>query len=274
MHNIATPSLVVVKLGGNAMGADGARAVLEDVRGLVAGGRRVVLVHGGGPDIDAALAREGVETQRVAGLRVTSEPALRITEAALCGTVNKRLVRLCRMLGVSAAGISGQDGGLLVAEPSKTRDGISLGAVGDIVAVDCRLIHALLAGGFVPVIAPLAVAAGGTQAFNVNADTAAGAIAAALHADAYINVSNVSSVVAGDGAPVARMHADEAERFLNDPACGSGMVPKLQSAIDAVRAGVLCAVICGAGAGALRAALAGAGTTIYFGRTGWYSAVS
>lgn len=256
------------------MEAQGAGAVLQDVAKLLGAGRRVVVVHGGGPEIDAALAREGVETPRIEGLRVTSGPALRITEAALCGTVNKRLVRLCRTLGIAAAGISGQDGGLLVAERAKTRSGADLGAVGDVAAVNSELIHALLAGGFVPVIAPLAVAADGSQAFNVNADTAAGAIAAALGADAYINVSNVPSVLSGEGERIARMHADEAQTFLRDPACSAGMVPKLQSAIDAVRAGVSRAVICGAGTGALLGALDGEGTTIYFGRTGWYSAVS
>lgn len=266
MHKLATPPVAVVKYGGNAMQAGPRDAILADAGALLAEGWTVVIVHGGGPEIDAALEREGVPTERVAGLRVTSEAVLRTTEAALCATVNKRLVRECLALGIPAAGISGQDGALLTADPIGSIGGIDLGAVGVITGVNAGLAKALVKGGFVPVVAPLAVAPDGSRAFNVNADTAAGALAAAMHADVYINVSNVAYVLADAADPASRIERfspDEAEDFLAEDACTAGMIPKLESAIAAVRAGVPRAVICGAREGALRAALAGGGTTIY-----------
>jgi len=260
------PVLIVLKYGGNAMaGPDASDPLLDDVAARVAAGDRVVLVHGGGPQIDAALAERDVPTRRVAGLRVTDAATLAVTEAVLCGSVNKALVRALLRRGVAAAGISGQDGRLLEARALAPIDGESLGFVGEIEAVRPGVLHGLLDAGLVPVVAPLAIDARGTTALNVNADTSAGAIAGALGADAYVIVTSVSRVRRRLDDPesgIARLTAAEARGFLEDGTFDGGMRPKMESALDALARGARSAVICGSGPGALGRALAGDGTII------------
>ncbi|MBD5606763.1 MAG: acetylglutamate kinase [Candidatus Eremiobacteraeota bacterium] len=257
--------LIVLKYGGNAMAAPSAEdPLLDDVAERVAGGDRVVLVHGGGPQIDAALEERGIVTHRVAGLRVTDAATLAVTESVLCGTVNKAIVRALLVRGALAAGLSGQDGALLEARPLAI-DGRSLGYVGEIVRVIPRVLHALLDAGFVPVIAPLGITRDGATALNVNADTAAGAIAGALGADAYVVVTNVPRVrrlVDDPATEIARLTIAEAHAYLADGTFDGGMRPKMESALDALAAGAASAVICGGGRGALSRALDGHGTTI------------
>jgi len=256
--------LIVLKYGGNAM-ADGDDPLLDDIALRVRAGDRVVLVHGGGPQIDAALAERGVATTRVAGLRVTDAATLGITESVLCGTVNKALVRALARRGVPAIGLSGQDGMSLVAQPMAPVDGCSLGFVGEIVEVRVALIRALLDGGFVPVIAPLGIAADAGTAYNVNADTAAGAVAGALAADAYFIVTNVDRVrrrVADASSGIERIGMREAKAYLADGTFDGGMKPKMESALYALAAGARSAIIAGSGIGALGRALSGSGTTV------------
>ncbi len=258
--------LIVLKYGGNAMAAPAASdPLLDDIAARIAAGDRVIVVHGGGPQIDAALAERGIATQRVAGLRVTDATALAVTESVLCATVNKALVRALLRRGVAAAGVSGQDGRLLVARHARGPTGESLGYVGEIAAVDVTIVRGLLAAGLVPVVAPLAVSADGATALNVNADTSAGAIAGALGADAYVVVTNVDRVRRDLGDPasgIARLTAREARGFLDDGTFDGGMLPKMASALDALARGARSAIVCGSGPGALRRALAGDGTTI------------
>ena len=150
--------LIVLKYGGNAMGALSAvDPLLNDVAERVRDGDRVVLVHGGGPQIDAALAERKIPTRRVAGLRVTDAATLAVTEAVLCGTVNKALVRALLRRGVPAAGVSGQDGRLLQAKPIAPIGGESLGFVGEIERVEPAILRGLLEAGLVPVVAPHAI---------------------------------------------------------------------------------------------------------------------
>ncbi len=257
--------LFVLKYGGNAMAApEEADAFLDDIAERVREGDRVVLVHGGGPQIDAALARGGIATQRVQGLRITSAATLAVTESVLCGTVNKALVRALARRGVAAAGISGQDAGTLIARYAAPVAGVSLGFVGEIESVGCALIEALLAAAIVPVVAPLGITAGGRQALNVNADSSAGAIAGALRADAYVIVTNVERVrrVVDDPATgIASLTAKEAQMYLDDGTFDGGMRPKMRSALAALERGARVAVICGSAPGALRRALSGAGGT-------------
>lgn len=256
--------LIVLKYGGNAM-ADGEDPLLDALARRVASGDRVVLVHGGGPQIDAALLERGIPSNRVAGLRVTDLATLAVTESVLCGTVNKSLVRALARRGVVAAGISGQDGMLLIAEPAAPVHGASLGYVGEVVAVRTQLVVALLDAGIVPVIAPLGIARDGSSAYNVNADTAAGAIAGALSADAYVVVTNVDRVrrrLDDPDSGIARLSVLEARGFLADGTFDGGMKPKMESALHALAAGARTAVIAGSGVGALDRALAGGGTTI------------
>jgi acetylglutamate kinase len=248
---------IVIKYGGNAMGdGDG---FLAEVAAQVEVGTPVVLVHGGGPEIDRRLAERGVITRRIDGLRVTDDVTLEVTEAVLCGTLNKRLVRALTALGVRAAGISGQDAGTLLAAPATNR---ALGHVGERVTCDPALIRTLLAGGYLPVVAPLAASVDG-RALNVNADLAAAAIASALGARAFILVTNVPRVLRDPADPcsgIERLSLDEARAFAASDACAGGMRPKIEAAIGAVVDGAAASFICGPQP--LAAALAGHATVI------------
>lgn len=260
-HNYASPlgRTLVVKYGGNAFADPGQPdPVLSELALLQAGGARIVLVHGGGPEIDAALARDGTPTARVEGLRITDERSLEIIEALLCGTINKRFVRACAAVGMRAVGLSGQDDALLVAGFARSTGGASLGYVGHIVATNTALLDCLLDRGLLPIIAPLAVARDGTHALNVNADFAAAALAAALRADAFIAITNVARVLrdpADERSGIAELSLAEASAFERSDACRAGMKPKLAAAIEAVRGGCAASYICAAMPGAIAGAL-------------------
>jgi len=221
--------------------------LLSSLVALHAGGTPVVLVHGGGPEIDRWLAERNVPTHRVDGLRVTDEPTLEVTEAVLCATINKRLVRACSALGAKAVGISGEDAHTLVATRARGRNGEDLGYVGDVASCDPSLLNLLLAADFLPVVAPLAVAADNAHAYNVNADLAAAALAGALRARAFVMVTNVSRVRRDPSDPAStidRMTLADAQQFAQSPACEGGMQPKMQAAISAVRSGAEASFIC------------------------------
>jgi len=255
--------VIVVKYGGNAMADLAADPVLADCASLSRAGRRIVLVHGGGPQIDAELRARGIAEERVDGLRVTSAPALEVVECVLCATVNKELVRALGVLQADPVGISGEDGGLLWGRRFDER----LGAVGEIVEVRPRIVRALIEAGFLPVVAPLALDRDQpTGRLNVNADTAAGALAAALRADAYIVVTDVPRILRDRNDPTSGIEAISAAEARSLMAAGvfaDGMIPKAQAAIAAVEHGVARAVVCAAGANAIGRALAGEGTTIF-----------
>jgi len=258
--------LIVLKYGGNAMAGPGAEdPVLDEVAAFAARGDRVVLVHGGGPQIDAELKAKGIVEPRVAGLRVTSAASRDVVEYVLCATVNKALVRALATRGVRAAGVSGEDGGLLRARRAGAVEGVDLGFVGTIESVDPRAVRALLDAGFVAVVAPLALDATGGEALNCNADTAAGAIAGALQADAYVVITDVAGIRRDLGDPasvIARLTVAEAGALFAAGGVSGGMIPKLEAAIDAVRAGARRAIVAGAGPGAIEAALRGGGSEI------------
>jgi acetylglutamate kinase len=257
---------LVVKYGGNAMPeGDEPDHLFEEIAQLRREGCHIVLVHGGGPEIDRALAQRDVGGKRIDGLRVTSADALDIIESVLCATLNKRIVRAFSALGLPAAGISGQDGATLVAQRERGTGGVDLGYVGRVVSSDPRLIRALLAGGFLPVVAPLAIAADAAHAFNVNADLAAAAIASALNARALLLVTNVSRVRRDADDPdsgIDRFGLAEAVAFATSPACRSSMKPKVAAAAAAVSGGSNAAYICEARPGAIRAALGGDATIV------------
>lgn len=254
--------MIVIKYGGNAMADLAADPVLADCADLHRGGQRVVLVHGGGPQIDAALRSRGIPEERVDGLRVTSLAALEIVESVLCATVNKELVRALGALRGRPAGISGEDGGLLWARQLDQR----LGAVGEVVEVRPAVVTALLEAGFLPVIAPLALDRDDPAGrLNVNADTAAGAIAGALEAQSYVVVTDVEGVrrdLADPDSTVHRLRAAEAEAWLEDGTLSGGMRPKMRAALDALKRGAKRALISGAGPRAVSRALEGAGTEV------------
>lgn len=252
--------LIVVKFGGNALASNEA-SIFSEITALRACGHRIVLVHGGGPEIDEALTLRGVAIERFNGLRVTDALTLEITEAVLCGTINKRLVRAARTHELPAVGLSGQDGDLLVAEAMHP----DLGYVGEIVTVNPRPLETLLAADYLPIVAPLAVSVDRGSAYNVNADTAAGAIAGALGADAFIVVTNVERVLADPNDPnsrIDRLSLAQARAFMKSESCRDSMLPKMQAVISALNSGVRRGYICGAKPAALQQALLGDATVL------------
>jgi acetylglutamate kinase len=259
---------IVVKYGGGAMpGAQGATAdpVLLEIATLREAGNEIVLVHGGGPAIDAALSQRGIDTARIDGMRVTDATTLEVTEAVLCATVNKRIVREVLAFGVPAVGLSGQDGKMLIAERAVGPRTEDLGYVGRIIATDVRLLRTLLDTGFLPVVAPLAVARDGTHAYNVNADLAAAALAAALRADVFVAITNVPRVYGDPDDPASGIDTftpDDALRFAATQACQSSMKPKIEGAACAVRDGAVAAYICSAKPNAIVSAIRGDATVI------------
>jgi acetylglutamate kinase len=266
--------LIVLKYGGNAMTPpETPDPLLDEVAQQVRAGNRVVLVHGGGPQIDDGLAerraargRPEVEAEeRVAGLRVTDAATLEVTERVLTGTVNKALVRALLRRGIEAAGISGEDGGILIGRPIAPIDGKSLGFVGEISNVRTQLLTALLDAGFTPVVAPLAVSTDAVTALNVNGDTAAGAIAGGLGADLYVVITNVDRVrlrVDDPSSGLDRLDAAQVRAYLHDGTFDGGMAPKMESVLDALARGAKRAIVCGAGSDALAGAIAGRGTIV------------
>ena len=254
--------MLVVKYGGNAMN-DGPDAFIAECAEIVRAGGHMVLVHGGGPQIDAELRVRGIAEHRIAGLRVTDAQTLEITEKVLIGQVNKQLVRAFHQIGIAAVGLSGQDAGLLTARAMQL-EGQDLGFVGEVEEVDPRVLHTLLDAGFVPVIAPLGISRDGKQRYNLNADSAAGALAGALGADPYVVITDVPRVRREPRNPASaidRLTVAEAHDLEIAGAFDGGMLPKMHAIFAALQSGAKRAVVAG-GAHALHKALAGDGTII------------
>jgi acetylglutamate kinase len=252
---------VLVKIGGSMMDDE---AALAGVCGVLAGlrsrGLPLALVHGGGKDINRHLAWLEEEPLFKDGLRVTSEAALKVVEMTLSGYVNKKLVGLLNVHGVrgsKAVGISGVDGPTFLCE----RISADLGRVGRIVKVDTALVAALLGGGFLPVVSPISVDAGQSH-YNVNADDAAGALAAALKAEKLVFVSDVEGVRDGGGARLPSLDGAGIEELIGGGVATGGMIPKLRSCRAAVEAGIGEVHICKwQGAEAFAAQLQGTGNS-------------
>ena len=243
MNEVARP--LVLKVGGGAL----AGGALEDLPRLLSAGYRVAVVHGGGVQLTRMLDALGIPTRFHAGLRVTDESTLEVAEVVLAGGVNKNLARGLNALGVPSAGISGTDGPTLVVEPVP-----DLGRVGKVVRVETRLIEALWDGGFVPVVAPLGV--GPEGAYNVNADSAAAALAVGLGAGHLFLMTDVDGLLE-EGEPVESIPADRCEEYVDRGLAAGGMVPKLRAAAEAARSGVEARILNGNKKGALAAAVAG-----------------
>ena len=242
---------VVIKFGGNAM-TDVAlqRAFAEDVVFLRYAGLRPVVVHGGGPQITAALERHGIESVFASGHRVTTPEAMDVVRMVLVGQVQREIVGLVNAHGPFAVGLSGEDANLFTAEPHRVEvDGeeVDLGMVGDVVHVEPGVVLGLVADGRIPVVSSVARGEGGAV-FNVNADTAAAALAVALGAVKLVVLTDVAGLyadwpadgsdpdVTGAGEVVSSIAADELAILL--PTLSSGMVPKMDACLRAVRGGV------------------------------------
>ena len=230
---------VVIKFGGHAMDKEAlCAAFAEDLAFLSAEGTRCVVVHGGGPQISALLERLHIESRFENGLRVTDKATMQAVEMVLCGQVNKDVVRRFAAHGVRAAGISGRDGGLLLASVQQP----ALGRVGEVDKVDPALVECLLAGGFVPVVAPVASDASG-QPLNINADTAAGALAGALHADYFVLISDVPGVLDGKKRLIPTLDRARSQSLMDEGVICGGMIPKVGSCLHALDAGCRRALI-------------------------------
>ena len=242
----------VVKYGGHAMGdPELARDFAEDVVLLKAVGINPVVVHGGGPQIGSMLKRLGVESRFVGGLRVTDAETARIAEMVLAGSINKEIVSWISAAGGKALGISGKDSGLVTARKVQ-RDSadplqgierhVDLGFVGEPVAVDASVLTTLSDQGFIPVIAPIALGADG-HTYNINADTMAGAIAGALGAARFFLLTDVPGVLDKDKNLLTDLDPGRIMALKADGTISGGMIPKVETCVAAVDAGVDAAVI-------------------------------
>jgi acetylglutamate kinase len=226
----------VTKIGGNELNAPGFLEELADIHhGLARMDEWAVIVHGGGQDIADLQSRLGIEPVKVDGLRVTDAASLNVAEMVLSGRANKQIVRALLAAGLDAVGLSGVDGRLLTAR-KKQHPTADLGLVGEVTAVRAHLLQRLLQVGLIPVISPISLGNDG-QTYNVNADEAAAAIAAALEADTLDFVSNVPGVLAG-GALLPHLSPEATEALIADGTIAGGMIPKVRAALDALTRGV------------------------------------
>ena len=243
---------LVVKFGGHAMGeADYVSAFAADIALLDQVGARPVVVHGGGPQIGAMLKKLQIESKFIDGLRVTDEATISVVEMVLAGGINKALVAAIAQAGGRAVGISGKDGGLITArklmataktEGSAIEEAIDLGFVGEPDHVDTGVLDALNAAKLIPVVAPVG-SDGSGETYNINADTAAGAIAAALGATRMLMLTDVTGVLDSDGNLITDLTVSQAEALIRDGTVSGGMIPKVETCINAVLGGAEAAVI-------------------------------
>ena len=243
---------VVVKYGGHAMGAeDLAREFARDIVLLEQTAINPVVVHGGGPQIEAMLKRVGVKSQFAGGLRVTDEATLEVVEMVLAGSINKQMVGYINEAGGKAIGLCGKDGNMVVARKltrtvvdpdSEIEKIVDLGFVGEPEKVDTTVLDEVLGRQLIPVLAPVAAGTNGGT-YNVNADTFAGAIAGALKAKRLLLLTDVAGVFDKSKKLIKELTADEARALIADGTISGGMIPKVETCIDALERGVEAVVI-------------------------------
>jgi acetylglutamate kinase len=239
--------IIVVKYGGHAMGEEHlARAFARDIVLLEQTAINPIVVHGGGPQIEAMLKKVGVQSQYAAGLRITDAKTLEIVEMVLAGSINKQMVGYINEAGGKAVGLCGKDGNMVVARKltrtvvdpdSAIEQVIDLGYVGEPEKVDTMVLTQILGRELIPVLAPVAAAANGGT-FNVNADTFAGAIAGALKAKRLLLLTDVPGVLDKSKRLIKELSVDEARRLIADGTISGGMIPKVETCIEALDNGV------------------------------------
>jgi acetylglutamate kinase len=228
---------VVVKVGGRAMEDAALRdAFADDLILLSWVGVRIVVVHGGGAQIGAMLDRLGIETRFAGGMRITDDATMEVVEMVLGGAINKEIVRAIQKRGGRAVGLTGNDGGLATAERLTSVGGVDPGLVGEVVAVDATVLERLTSD-FIPVLAPIAQTRDG-QTLNVNADPFAARLAVALHAEKLVLLTDVPGVKDRGGALFPSLTAARARELVADGTITGGMIPKVESALQALAAGV------------------------------------
>ena len=232
---------VVIKYGGNAM-VDPAltHAILEDITLLKYVGVNPIVVHGGGPDINSMLGRLGIESRFVNGLRVTDGATMEVVQMVLSGKINKDIVSELNCLGAHSLGLCGKDANLIECVKKPARDGVDLGFVGQITHINVKLLEILAKDEYIPVIAPIGVDSEGNS-YNINADTVAGEIAAALKAEKLLFLTDIDGIYmdpADKSSLISRITVAEINRLIGEGVISGGMIPKVQGCINAVLGGV------------------------------------
>jgi len=242
---------IVVKYGGNAMEGGVSQSFAQDIVLMKQTGVDPVVVHGGGPQIGAMLKQLAIPSSFIDGLRVTDEAAVKVVEMVLAGSINKEIVSLINAAGGRAVGISGKDGNLVIArkleryklDPATLeRTLVDLGFVGEPETINPEVLRTIINSDLIPVIAPIGVGRKG-ETFNINADTVAGAVAGAMSAARLLLLTDVEGVLDRDGKLIPRLNVGEARALIADGTISGGMIPKIETAIEAVEAGVSAAVI-------------------------------
>ena len=243
---------VVVKFGGHAMGDDAAMAdFARDIVLMKQCGLNPVVVHGGGPQINEMLDRLGIISEFVDGKRVTDEKTVEVVEMVLAGRINKRIVQAINMQGGRAVGLSGKDADLIVCEKalkwvkdpeSNIEKVLDLGFVGQPVEVNPDVLRMFIEGDFIPVVAPVGVGRDG-ETYNINGDTAAGAVAGAMKADRLLLLTDVQGVKDAEGDVITNLTARHVGELTESGVIAGGMIPKTETALDAIRQGVGAVVI-------------------------------
>ena len=233
---------LVIKYGGNAMTDEKLKeSFARDVVLLKLVGMNPVVVHGGGPQIDEMLTRVGKKGEFVQGMRVTDAETMDVVEMVLGAQVNKQIVHLINHHGGAAVGLTGKDGGFIRAKKMMVRgpdDGlIDIGQVGEVEQIDPKVVQTLFAGGFIPVIAPIGFGARG-ESYNINADLVAGKVAEILKAEKLVVLTNTAGVLDKNGKLLTGLTAKRVDELFADGTIHGGMLPKISSALDAVKNGV------------------------------------
>jgi acetylglutamate kinase len=236
----------VIKYGGSAMmDAELKASFAQDIVLLKYVGINPVVVHGGGPQIDEVLDKMGITSRFVRGMRITDQETLDIVEMVLVGKVNKEIVHLVNQHGGMAVGLSGKDAGLILArkmnvkvsENGEPPEFIDIGMVGEIIGINPLIINSLDENKFIPVIAPVGVGQGG-ETYNINADLVAGEIAEALHAEKLILMTDVEGVKDKKGELLTTLKVNQARKMIDDGVIASGMIPKVECCMEALKGGV------------------------------------
>ncbi|MBM7623433.1 acetylglutamate kinase [Sporohalobacter salinus] len=232
---------VVIKYGGSAMVNDEIKeSVMEDITLLKYVGVNPVVVHGGGPVINKTLDRFDIESEFYEGLRITTKEIMEVVEMVLVGRVNKEIVSLANRFGSKSIGISGKDGNLIQAEDYQVDDDIDLGYVGQVKEINPEVLDNLIDSGFLPIVSPIGVGPQG-ESYNINADLVAGQIASALSADKLILLTNVEGILGekdNKDTLLSSLTIDEAEDMMEAGKIAGGMIPKVNSCINALQGGV------------------------------------
>ncbi len=238
---------LVIKYGGNAMTEETLKnSFAHDIVLLKLVGMNPVVVHGGGPQIDTLLNRLGKTSEFVQGMRVTDAETMDVVEMVLGGSVNKEIVNLINRAGGLAVGLTGKDGDLIrarkIAVTQKSAGGeemdyVDMGHVGDVESIDPSILHTLMNGGFIPVIAPVGVGEDG-HSYNINADLVAGKIAETLAAEKFILLTNTAGILGKDGELLTGLSLTEIDQLIADGTISGGMIPKVRSVADPLNSGV------------------------------------